>query len=260
MSFAPGSDLHACAALVERADPERFASVMAAPVAARAVLFPIYAFNVEVARAPWVTTEPMIAEMRLQWWRDALEEIAADGPFRRHEVVMPLAQVLDAEGARVLDRLVEARRRDLENLPFETEEALHGYLADTGGGLMQVAARALGDRDGRAAQALGQAQATASYLRAIPELEARAKRPLPDGRQEAVQALARRGLEALQEARTLRRTVVAAARPAFLAGMLADPVLRRAVADPAAVKAGALMPSEATVRARRLWVGITGRW
>ena len=35
---------------------------MAAPVAARRVLFPLYAFNVEVARAPWVTQEAMIAE------------------------------------------------------------------------------------------------------------------------------------------------------------------------------------------------------
>ncbi|MEN9060069.1 hypothetical protein [Ponticoccus litoralis] len=52
MSFEPGTDLHACAELVQRADPERFRAVMAAPVAARAALFPIYAFNIEVARAP----------------------------------------------------------------------------------------------------------------------------------------------------------------------------------------------------------------
>ena len=53
--------LNACAALVERSDPDRFRATMAAPVAARRVLFPIYAFNVEVTRAPWVTQEVMIA-------------------------------------------------------------------------------------------------------------------------------------------------------------------------------------------------------
>ena len=72
----------ACAALVERGDPQRFRAAMAAPPEARRVLFPLYAFNVEVARAPWVTQEPMIAEMRLQWWRDALEEIAMGGRVR----------------------------------------------------------------------------------------------------------------------------------------------------------------------------------
>ena len=76
MSGGFDADLIACADIVRRADPARFQAAMAAPVAARSVLFPIYAFNVEVARAPWVTSEPMIAEMRLQWWVDALEEIA----------------------------------------------------------------------------------------------------------------------------------------------------------------------------------------
>ena len=90
-------DLTACAALVQSADPDRFMATMAAPVAARRVLFPIFALNIEIARAPWVTQETMIAEMRLQWWRDALAEIAAGGPVRRHEVITPLADVLRPE-------------------------------------------------------------------------------------------------------------------------------------------------------------------
>ena len=102
-------DLTACAQLVERGDPDRFAAAMAAPVRARAVLFPLYAFNLEVARAPWLTQESMIAEMRLQWWRDALEEIRAGGLVRRHEVVTPLAHVLDADSAGRLDRLSRSR-------------------------------------------------------------------------------------------------------------------------------------------------------
>lgn len=64
MSF--DADLTACAGLVERGDPDRFRAVMAVPVAARRILFPIFAFNIEVSRAPWVTQETVIAEMRLQ--------------------------------------------------------------------------------------------------------------------------------------------------------------------------------------------------
>ena len=121
---------------------------MAGPVAARRVLFPIYAFNVEVARAPWVTQESMIAEMRLQWWRDALEEIAAGGPARRHEVVTPLAKVIDAQGAAVLDKLIVARRWDIYKDAFEDEAHLMEYLDATASGLMWVAARA-GREDAR---------------------------------------------------------------------------------------------------------------
>ena len=85
---------HPCAALVERGDAERFAALMAAPVAARGPLAVLYAFNLEVARAPWVTKEPMIAEMRLQWWRDIVAEAAEGRPARAHEVAGPLSELI----------------------------------------------------------------------------------------------------------------------------------------------------------------------
>jgi len=39
-------DIKACAGLVERGDPERFRTVIAAPFAARPVMFTLYALNV----------------------------------------------------------------------------------------------------------------------------------------------------------------------------------------------------------------------
>ena len=95
--------------IVAKGDPDRFDACMAAPVAARAVLFPIYAFNVEVSRATWAVSEPMIGEMRLQWLQDALDDIANGKAARKHEVITSLADVLDSEGAQILDQLVRAR-------------------------------------------------------------------------------------------------------------------------------------------------------
>ena len=83
-------DIVACADTGAPGRPGPVPRVMAAPVPARARLFPVYAFNIEVAR-PWVTSEPMIAEMRLQWWREVLDEIRGGGSVRRHEVATPLA-------------------------------------------------------------------------------------------------------------------------------------------------------------------------
>lgn len=133
--------LNACAEIVKSGDADRFLAAMAAPPAARAVLFPIYAMNVEISRAPWVTAEPMIAEIRLQWWRDALAEIAAGQAPRRHEVVEPLAQVLDAEGARLLEPVIDTRRWEIAREPFVSEAQLLGHLAAGAGGLMWAAAR-----------------------------------------------------------------------------------------------------------------------
>jgi phytoene/squalene synthetase len=253
-------DLVACAGLVERGDPDRFAAIMAAPVLARARLFPLYALNVEVSRAPWVTEEPVIAEMRLQWWRDVLDEIAGGGPVRRHEVATPLAGVLDKGGAEALSALVEARRWDIYRDPHEDAVAVEVYLDQTAGLLMETAARVLGATDASAARSLGWASGLVAYLQAVPELEARGRIPLVDGRPEAVAALARQGLARLSEARSHAPSMPRAARPALLSGWMAAPLLRLAVAEPSRVADGTLQLSEGGRRWRRLWVGITGRF
>ncbi|MEP6319954.1 MAG: squalene/phytoene synthase family protein, partial [Paracoccaceae bacterium] len=138
--------VQACADIVAKADPDRFAATMAAPVEARKTLFPLYAFNAEVTKAAWIASEPMIGEMRLQWWRDALEEIAKGGPVRKHEVATPLAEALTLEAAKALDKLVQARRWDLYKDPFEDADHLLEYLAATGGALMWAAAHCFGAR------------------------------------------------------------------------------------------------------------------
>ena len=60
---------------VRRGDPDRWRAAMLAPAAARPGLFALYAFNLEVARAPWVASEPALAAIRLAWWREAVDEI-----------------------------------------------------------------------------------------------------------------------------------------------------------------------------------------
>ncbi|MGI1661664.1 squalene/phytoene synthase family protein [Palleronia sp. KMU-117] len=246
--------LDACADLVQRGDPDRFATVLAAPVGLRARLLPLYAFNVEVTRAPWVTAEAPIAEMRLQWWRDALEEVAQGRPVRRHEVTTPLAGVIDAEAARTLDRLVAARRWDIYRDPFEDAAHFAEYIDATAAGLMWTAARLLGAGDEAAVRDLGWAQGLAAFLRAIPELESRGRRPLVDGRPEAVAALAAEGL------RRLRAGVAGGARgPATWPAWEAAAVLALAARDPGRVAEGALGVSELRRRALRLRAALTGR-
>lgn len=243
--------LEACAEIVQRGDPDRFTAVMAAPVAARARLFPLYAFNLEVARAPWVSKEPMIGEMRLQWWRDVVAEPApraheVAGPFHAliHEAALPLE---------VIDRLIEARVHDVYGEAFADAAAFSTYLDDTAGRLMWLAAKACGGTDESAARALGWAMGLANYLRAVPELEARGRQPLPDGRAEAVQALAKDGLQRLATAKG--RVPV----PAALAAWQARGLLRQVVADPRVVANGAMGLSEFARRGGLLWATFTGR-
>ncbi|MGJ8625330.1 MAG: squalene/phytoene synthase family protein [Sulfitobacter sp.] len=254
------ADINGCAALVERADPLRFRTAMAAPVAARKLLFPLYAFNVEVARAPWVTQEPMIAEMRLQWWRDVCEEIAEGHPVRRHEVSTPLSTIIGAGDALLLDELVAARRWDIYKDAFEDADHFDRYIDQTSGHLTWVVARNLGRADEGVVRDAAYATGVAAWLRAIPELEAQGRVPLLDGTLQGVVDLATRALDRLQAARAARNKVCAKARVALLHVGPADVTLRDAIKDPMAVSAGGLPDPVQSDGLRLAYRAFTGRW
>ncbi len=234
------ADVKACAQIVQRGDAQRFAATLLAPAAQRPRLFVLYAFNLEVARAPWATSEPMIAEMRLQWWRDVLSEIAAAGPVRRHEVATPLSHMLSATEANALDTLVAARRWDIYREPFENQAHLERYLDQTAGTLMAIAGQ------DEALRGTGFAGGVAAWLRAVPALEALGRLPLVDRGDVGIKALAQSGL-----ARLGRGGI--AALPA--AGTRA--ILKVAIRDPERVRAGTL--PELCGPFARVWSRLTGR-
>ena len=262
--FVAGRDRRRGRRLVERGDPERWRTAMAAPPAARPGLMALYAFNLEIARAPWVASEPMLAEIRLRWWLDAI-----DGDLRR-----PAAAA--ARGGRAAGG-GDPRRRpaaaavrgddrgaaaDAEAAPHADRAALELYIDHTAGHLMELAARHLG-AEGAALPVVrdfARGAGTAALLRALPELRARGRDPLPPDA--AVDALAaRRARGARAGPRPPRARVPRAAAPALLAGWQAGRVLRRAAADPAAaVRPGGLEAAEAVARAGLLWRAFSGRW
>lgn len=251
----------ACAALVERADPDRFLAAMAAPVPLRLHLFPLFALNVEVARAPWVTDEPPIAAMRLQWWRDAVAEIAAGKPPRAHEVAAPLAEVIRDHDLplAVLDRMIAARRWDIYRDPFEDQGHFDEHIDKTAGDLMWLGCLVAGAAPALepAARAVARAHGIANWLVAVPELEAKGRLPLVDGRAEGVLALARAGLDALAKAKGAR---FGSAVPVIRTAWRAGPILRQALTEPGRVASGSLGTSEFQRRASLMARAAAGRW
>lgn len=246
----------ACAALVEQGDPDRFLATMTAPPEARAKLFPLYAFNLEVARAPWVASEPLIGQMRLQFWRDTLDEIGQGAPARAHEVAAPLTGVVRESGLDLaaLDAMVVARWADLERAPFDAA-GLAGYLAATAGSLMWASVQALGgDAElEQPARAVGYASGLAAWLLAVPELEARGWPAPPD----AGEALLAEALAGLRAARGVR---FGAATAALRTAWRAEAILRRAQSAPEAIRAGTLGGSEFARRGSLLVKSVTGGW
>lgn len=255
-TVAWSDDLTACAGIVERGDPLRFRTAMLAPVAQRGALFALYAFNVEVSRAPWITKEALIAEMRLQWWRDVLDEIAQGSTVRRHEVATPLAQVITPAQAVMLDEVVTARRWDIYRDPFEDAADLTRYIDQTAGHVMWVAASLLGQAEETTVRHAARASGIGAWLRAIPALEEAGRVPLLDGTPAGVVALARDGLDALRAARKGRGANARACTPALLTATAAEPALVFAQKHPQSVVDGALPETGLAFTLR----AAAGRW
>ncbi len=125
------------------ADPDRVRAARLADKKGRESLLWIYAFHLELAKVPELVSEPMIGDIRYQWWREAIDEIYQGVAVRAHEVTTPLARVLrDMDIPRFwCDRLIDGRSRDLNPTPFEGIDEARDYCRQTSGVLMQIAAK-----------------------------------------------------------------------------------------------------------------------
>lgn len=134
-------------------DPDRMRAARLADPDIRDRLFALYAFHAELAKIPELVSEPMMGQIRYQWWRDCLNEIYGAGPVRAHEVSTPLADMVSQSGISrfLLDRIIDGRERDLDPTPFQTVKAATDYADSTSGTLAQAAVMICGGEGGLAA-------------------------------------------------------------------------------------------------------------
>ena len=253
-------DVIACAKILEKGDPVRFRAVMAIPPHFRPTLFTLYAFNLETSRAPWMSQETIIAEMRLQWWYDALEEIANATPHRRHEVITPLAHVLTPSNAQVLQRLVVARRWDIYKDPFANQAEFEAYIEATSTSLLYVAASKLGKFDSGVLDHFGYALGLGRFFLAIPQLLNNRRQPLLDLSSDALRMQVRIGLGRLHGARAKRKDVSREAGYAFLAGWQTGIILKNALRYPEKILSGELLNHHRAYSASLIMRSLTGMW
>ena len=166
--------------IVRSSDPDRYIASLFAPTAKRPLLYALYALNHELAKIADSARVPMMAEIRLQWWRDALEEARAGKP-RRHDVLEGMAEVFgNADLQRNLfDAMIDARVLDVSGETFADVAALETYADATSGNLMRLAAHVLREPADEMAREAGIAYALTGVLRAVPFHAARRKLFLP---------------------------------------------------------------------------------
>ncbi|HQT83520.1 MAG: phytoene synthase [Acidiphilium sp. 37-64-53] len=127
------------AALVRRADPDRFLGAMFAPAPPRRDLLILYAFNHELARAREVASTAPLTLIRLHWWREVVE-----GAVREHPIARLLRDALDRNAFAPADLIALIDAREAEAEPIPDRPAFMAYVRGTSGRLAALAGGVLG--------------------------------------------------------------------------------------------------------------------
>ena len=227
-------------------DYDRFLAALLAKEPGRSRLMAIAAFAGEIAHIPQAVREPMMGEIRLQWWRDAFQGGLA-GAASGNPVADALGEVMRELRLPppLVSGLIDAQSAVLAREPVADGAALRSQLARTEGAVFTLGARVLGaahsDALEQTAAAAGQALGLMRLLLRLPRDPAAGavRLPLADparhdtglqSRDEGHAALSARIGELsakasaeLAMARSALAGLPAAIRPAFLPLALIEP-------------------------------------
>jgi len=272
--------LSPAAALVRQMDPDLFHAALFAPEPARERLMVLYAYDIELSKAALRASEPLIAAMRLQWWRDLVAGIEAGEPPRQHEVAGPLHGLLTAHALPAVDLALLADAREIELEGPMDQQRFGDWVDARFGALTRLAAHLLvGDNPAarRTASAVGHALGVAFAVRQAVALAAEANQYLlpgltPEDRAELARArttdhtraianrLAGQALTLLTVARADRRAVPKAAAPALLPVWRAEAVLHSARQPNLDLQRDLVEPGQAGRAMTLTWRALRGRW
>ncbi|MEM8770564.1 MAG: squalene/phytoene synthase family protein [Pseudomonadota bacterium] len=176
-------DFAYCANLVKARDEDRWLAAQYAPEALRRKLMALYALLSECRRTPAVVSEAPLGEIRLQWHRDALQEIRDGKTPRRHPIVQEAAatDLPSPDYREALDGIIDASARPLYDPNFIDAEDFMTWLARVEGETDRLAVLISGGSEDVAAAA----QKTGAARAALREVGA-----LAPGQEESVRALA----------------------------------------------------------------------
>jgi phytoene synthase len=132
-------------ALARALEPDRYLAALGAPAPARDDLIALAAFAAEIRRISRLVHDPLVGEIRLTWWREALEALVRGEPAD-HPIADALAGPIQ-RGVYPVSRLtgfIDAMVFDLSPMPFADSRAREVYLGKTEGTLFRLSLARLG--------------------------------------------------------------------------------------------------------------------
>ena len=249
-----------CANLLLRGDREKFLATTFTPIRVRRVLFPIFAFNLEMSRIAWEASDPALAEIKLKWWENELFKIFDTGNSHKHEILNALSDVilLNKLPLDLFLAIIDARRFDIYYEPHDSLANQIVYIDKIFASLLELAYRGvveeIDDHSITVVRNFGFALGVANLMTATPNLISKGKSPFYRPEKEltekleinlkshylleAIEVLSKLGLESLMSGRREKSFLKSPGHLAILCSCSSFLILKKAIRAPEKVLEG----------------------
>ncbi|KAI8082412.1 isoprenoid synthase domain-containing protein [Thamnidium elegans] len=234
--------LQYCKDSVRQRDYEGYLCVPFFPADKRNTQYAIRAFNVELASIRENVSKTEIGKMRMQFWKDTVDQIYAGNPPQQ-PIALALAEALKTStmSSMWMKRIITERTSNLDDHQFMTIKDMETYSENTQSSLLYLQLESLGVKDVSADHVIshiGKMIGISTFLRSLPFHVSQKRLVLPaeitakydivqenvfrgeiDGMEDAVYDVATAAYDQLLTARSLMAQVPDAAFPALLAAV-----------------------------------------
>ncbi|RKP26961.1 isoprenoid synthase domain-containing protein [Syncephalis pseudoplumigaleata] len=180
VKVSPQDALAYCRDLVRKHDYDHYLCGLLYPRNVRDGYWALRSLFIELSLIRDVVSESHIGQMRLQFWRDAIEQLFSGGPPRQHPVLVAIAHTLTASmahggkpavSASWIKRIISEREKDLVQPFYRTVADLENYAEATHASAIYLQLELLGIRSVAAdhtASHIGKSYGIVTLLRATP--------------------------------------------------------------------------------------------
>jgi len=176
------SSLSLCAQEIRNNEHDQFLCGLLAPEEKQTAFFAMQLFYMETSRIRDLVSEPHLGLIRLQWWRDVIDNIY-NGQSEHmengaHKEVVDVLSTQEISHS-LFNRYLNARAFDMEDRAHDDMPALLRYCEATGGQMAQIKSTAIGAGTSDAALKIGTAAAIYYLVRTLAHQSRVARCKLP---------------------------------------------------------------------------------
>ena len=232
-------------------DRDKFMAAVISPSRFRQILFPIFAFNYEISRIAFQSSEPILAEIKFKWWQEELTSIKNNKLNNKHEILVSLSKIITKNNIPIelFIEIINARRFDIYNDPHDNFEAQADYIKQIFSSLFEICLHASSSSVNKkkitCVREYGYALGVTNLLIALPALIAVGKNPLymESSQEDSIKKVARSGLQALFDGRKWLNDCGTEFRPILFSACTINTTLGKVLNNPEFVAQNKIHPS-----------------